>query len=93
VDVDVSGAETSLSLAYRVTNGEGRMRVHILYGDSTGRERTSTLEVTAGEGPGEWSDWSGDLAGLRPRPARVREVRVAVEGGVVRLHNLAHTVR
>jgi tetratricopeptide (TPR) repeat protein len=93
VDVDVSKADASLSLAYRVASGEGRLRVLVVYGDAAGRERTSTLEVTAGEGPGEWSDWSADLAGLRPRPARVREVRVAVEGGVVRLDNLALTVR
>ena len=93
VDVDVNGAEASLSLAYRVANGEGRLRVHVLYGDSTGRERTSTLEVTGGEGPGEWSDWSSDLSALRPRPSRVREIRVAVDGGVVRLDNVALTVR
>jgi hypothetical protein len=93
VDVDVAEADASLSLAYRVASGEGRVRVMVVYGDAAGRERTSTLEVTAGEGPGEWADWSGDLAALRPRPARVREVRVAVEGGVVRLDNLALTVR
>ena len=93
VDVDVSRAEADLSLAYRVASGEGRLRVLVVYGDSAGRERTSTLEVTAGEGPGEWSDWKGALGGLRPRPSRVREVRVAVEGGVVRLDNLALTVR
>ena len=93
VDVDVAGTEASLSLAYRVAGGEGRMRVHVVYGDAAGRERTSTLEVTAGEGPGGWSDWSGDLAALRPRPSRVREIRVAVVGGVVRLDNVALTVR
>jgi hypothetical protein len=93
VDVDVADKGASLSLAYRVASGEGRMRVLVVYGDTAGRERTSTLEITAGEGPGEWSDWSGDLGSLRPRPARVREIRVAVEGGVVRLDNLALTVR
>jgi hypothetical protein len=93
VDVDVADADASLSLAYRVAGGEGRLRVHVLYGDSAGRERTSTLEVTGGEGPGEWSEWTSDLAALRPRPARVREIRVAVDGGVVRLDNLALTVR
>ena len=93
VDVDMAGTEASLSLAYRVKSGEGRMRVHVVYGDAAGRERTSTLEVTGGEGPGEWSEWSGDLTGLRPRPSRVREIRVAVDGGVVRLDNLALTVR
>jgi hypothetical protein len=93
VDVDVAGTEASLSLAYRVAAGEGRMRVYVVYGDAGGRERTSTLEVIGGEGPGEWSDWSGDLAALRPRPSRVREIRVAVDGGVVRLDNLALTVR
>jgi hypothetical protein len=93
VDVDVNGADARLSLAYRVAGGEGRMRVHVVYGDSAGKERTSTLEVTGGEGPGEWSDWTGDLAALRPRPSRVREIRVAVDAGVVRLDNLALTVR
>jgi hypothetical protein len=93
VEVDVAGSDASLSLAYRVASGEGRMRVVVVYGDNGGRERTSTLEVTGGEGPGEWSSWSGDLAGLRPRPSKVREIRVAVEGGVVRLDNLALTVR
>jgi hypothetical protein len=65
----------------------------VVYGDAAGRERTSILEVTGGEGPGDWSDWSGDLAALRPRPSRVREIRVAVDGGVVRLDNVALTVR
>ena len=93
VDVDVAGGDASLSRAYRVAGGEGRMRVHVVYGDAGGRERTSTLEVTGGEGPGEWSDWTSDLAALRPRPARVREIRLAVDGGVVRLDNVALTVR
>ena len=93
VDVDVARGGASVSLAYRVASGEGRVRVLVVYADEAGRERTSTLEVTAGEGPGEWSDWSGDLAALRPRPARVREVRVAVEGGAVRLDNVALTLR
>jgi hypothetical protein len=93
VDVDIAGAEASLSLAYRVTGGEGRLRVHVVYGDSAGRERTSTLEVTGGEAPGEWAEWSSDLAALRPRPSRVREIRVAVDGGLVRLDNVALTVR
>ena len=93
VDVDVAGAEASLSLDYRVASGEGRLRVVVVYGDAAGRERTSTLEVTGGEGPGDWSGWSSEVTGLRPRPARVREVRVAVEGGVVRLDNVALTVR
>jgi hypothetical protein len=68
------------------------MRVHVVYGDAGGKERTSTLEVTAGEGPGEWSEWTSDLAALRPRPSRVRQIGVAVDGGVVRLDNLALTV-
>ena len=93
VDVDVAEAPARLSLAYRVASGEGRVRVMVVYGDAAGRERTSSLDVTAGEGPGSWSEWSGDLAALRPRPARVREVRVAVEGGVVRLDDVALTVR
>jgi hypothetical protein len=76
-----------------VASGEGRLRVVVVYGDTGGRERTSTLEVTGGEAPGEWSDWSGDLGALRPRPSRVREIRVSVDGGVVRLDNVALTVR
>jgi hypothetical protein len=93
VDVDMASAGASLSLAYRVAKGEGRMRVHVVYGDAAGRERTSTLEVTGGEGPGEWSDWTGDLTVLRPRPSRVREIKVAVDGGTVRLDNVALTLR
>ena len=63
------------------------------YLDAGGRPRTATLEVTAGEGPGEWSDWTADLAGLRPKPARISEIKAVVEGGTVRLDNVALTPR
>lgn len=92
IGVDVSGAAT-LSLEYKVTSGEGRIRVLIGYLDGGGRERTSTLEVSAGEGPGAWSPWSADLATLRPRPARATDVKVLVEGGTVRVDNVALTIR
>jgi hypothetical protein len=45
--------------------------------------------VTAGEGPGPWSEWSTDLAAVRPRPSRITEVRLVVEDGQVRLSGLA----
>jgi hypothetical protein len=62
------------------------------YLDSSGRARTSTLEVTAGEGPGAWSVWTADLVALRPRPSRATDVKLVVEGGV-RLDNVALTAR
>lgn len=92
VGVDV-GEGATLSLDYKVTAGEGQLRVLVAYADATGRSRTSTLEVTAGEAPGSWSSWSGDLAALRPRPTRVTEVKIVVEGGSVRVDNVALTVR
>lgn len=92
IGVDVGSAAT-LSLEYKVTSGEGRVRVLLGYLDGGGRERTSTLEVTAGEGPGGWSPWSVDLAALRPKPTRATDVKVVVEGGTVRVDNVALTVR
>lgn len=92
VDVDAN-REAPLSLDYKVLSGEGRIRLIVAYADATGRERTSTLEVTGGEGPGDWSHWSADVAGARPRPSRVKEVRIAIEGGTVRLDNVALSVR
>jgi hypothetical protein len=92
IGVDVSGPAT-LSLEYKVTNGEGRVRVLLGYLDDGGRERTSTLEVTAGEGPGPWAPWSADISTLRPRPARATDVKVVVEGGTVRVDNVALTIR
>jgi hypothetical protein len=87
------GDNATLSLDYRVTAGESRIRVLLGYQDTGGRARTSTLEVTAGEGPGEWLVWSADLSALRPRPARATELKVVVEGGSVRIDNVALTVR
>jgi hypothetical protein len=65
----------------------------VAYADAAGRERTSTLEVTGGEGPGDWSHWSADVAGVRPRPSHVKEVRIAIDGGTVLLDNVALSVR
>lgn len=94
VGVDVGSASgASLSLDYKVVGGEGQVRVFVTYDDAQGRARTSTLEVTAGDPPGAWTPWTADVAGLRPRPARVKEVRVAVESGTVLLDNVALTVR
>jgi hypothetical protein len=92
VDVAVGGA-TPLSLDYKVVSGEGVIRAIVGYVDGTGKPRTSTLEVTGGEGPGAWSPWSQDLAGLRPKPARITELRLSAEGGVVRIDNVAITPR
>jgi hypothetical protein len=92
IGVELAGGAT-LSLEYKITSGEGRVRVLLGYLDTTGRERTSTLEVTAGEGPGAWSPWSVDLSALRPKPARATDVKVVVEGGTVRVDNVALTVR
>jgi hypothetical protein len=49
--------------------------------------------VTAGDPPGDWTPWTGDLVGLRPRATRVKEVRIVTEGGTVLLDNVALTVR
>ena len=65
------------------------MRIRVGYEDETGKPRVATLEVSLGEGPGAWSPWKGELAALRPRPARVTDVKVLVEGGTVRVDRLA----
>ena len=88
-----SAAGASLSLEYRITAGEPRIVVLLGYADQGGRERTSTLQVTAGEAPGGWSPWTGDVAALRPRPAHVKDVRILVEGGTARVDNVALTLR
>jgi len=92
IGVDV-GASATLGLEYKVTGGESRIQLLLGYVDATGKPRTSTLEVTAGEGPGAWSPWSVDLAALRPRAARATEVTIVVAGGAVRLDNVALTPR
>ena len=56
-------------------------------------ERTSTLEVTAGDPAGDWTPWTGDLLLLRPRATRLKEVRIVTEGATVLLDNVALTVR
>jgi hypothetical protein len=92
VDVQKVPAAT-LSLDYKVAAGEGRVRVLVAYDDATGRPRTSTLEVTAGDPPGDWTPWTGDLLALRPKASRLKEVRIVTEGGTVLLDNVALTVR
>ena len=92
VDVQAAPAAT-LSLDYKVAAGEGRLRVLVAYDDATGKRRTSTLEVTAGDAPGAWTPWTGDLLALRPRAARLKEIRLVAEGGTVLLDNVALTVR
>jgi hypothetical protein len=90
VDLGAKGG-ASLSLDYRVTAGEAQIRANVTYMDSNGRQRNSTLEVTAGEGPGAWSSWTGDLGALRPHPASIKEIKLVVEGGTARLDNVALT--
>lgn len=92
VDVQKAPAAT-LSLDYKVSGGEGRVRVLVAYDDAVGKARTSTLEVTAGDPPGDWTPWTGDLVALRPRAARLKEIRIVTEGGTVLLDNVALTVR
>jgi hypothetical protein len=94
VDVPMAdGNGATLSLDYKVTAGEGEIKATLAYADANGKDRTAALPVTAGEGPGGWSPWTADVAALRPRPARVKEVRIVVEGGTVRLDNVALTVK
>jgi hypothetical protein len=93
LDVQNRPAAT-LSLDYKVSAGEGRLRVLVAYDDAAGRARTSTLEVTAGDPVGDWTPWTGDLLAMRPRPVRLKEVRIVVsEGGTVLLDNVALTLR
>jgi hypothetical protein len=92
IDIEAN-RQAPVSLDYKVVSGEGRIRLVLVYADAAGKERSSTLEITGGEGPGDWSHWSSDAAGVRPRPSRVREVRIAIEGGTVRLDNVALIVR
>jgi hypothetical protein len=88
IDVGVQGAATVV-LDYRVVSGEAQVRMRVGYEDEAGKPRVATLEVSLGEGPGGWSPWRADLGALRPRPARVTDVKVIVEGGTVRLDRLA----
>ena len=83
----------TLSLDYKVSAGEGRVRVLVAYDDAAGRTRTSTLEVTSGDPAGDWTPWTGDLLALRPKPAPLKEVRIISEGGTVLLDNVALTLR
>jgi hypothetical protein len=88
MDVAV-GAGAAVSLDYKVVSGEAQVRIRLGYEDEGGKPRVATLEVSLGEGPGGWSPWKGDLGALRPRPVHVTEVKVLVEGGTVRVDNLA----
>ncbi len=87
-DVDARGGAT-VSLDYRVVSGEAQVRVRVGYEDEAGKPRVATFDVSLGEGPGGWSPWQADLGRLRPRPARVTDLKVVVEGGAVRLDRLA----
>jgi hypothetical protein len=79
----------ALSLDYRVVSGEPPIRVLVEYEDAQGRTRVSTLEVSAGESPGPWSTWQADLLSVRPRPARLRHLRLLVESGTARLDDVS----
>ncbi len=84
-----AGRAANLAFEYKVTSGEARLRVAVAYADANGKERTSNLEVTGGEGPGAWTPWSEDVSSLRPRPTRITSIRITAEGGGVRLDNVA----
>jgi hypothetical protein len=92
MDVD-AGDGAAVSLDYKVISGEALVRVRVGYEDEGGKARVATMEVSLGEGPGAWTPWKGQLGALRPRPARVTDVNVLVEGGAVRLDGLAVRVR
>jgi hypothetical protein len=93
IDVPIPpAAQASLAFEYKVTSGEARIRVAVVYADANGKQRTSNLEVTGGEGPGGWTPWSDEVSSLRPRPTRVTAVRITAEGGAVRLDNVALNV-
>lgn len=90
VDVAIpAGREAALAFEYKITSGEARLRVAVVYTDANGKERTSNLEVTGGEGPGGWTAWSEEVSSLRPRPTRIKAIRIVAEGGGVRLDNVA----
>jgi len=82
-----------LSLDYRVLSGEPQIRIQITYADGQGKQRTSTVEVSAGEGTVGWSSWQTEITTLRPRPVRIRGLRPVVESGTVRFDNLALTLK
>jgi hypothetical protein len=93
IDVAIpAGRAAKLALDYKVVSGEAAVRVSVVYADANGKERTSTLEVTGGEGPGAWSSWTNDVSALRPRPTRVTELRITAEGGSLRIDNVALNV-
>ncbi len=87
-----SGNAANLAFEYKVTSGEARIRLAVAYADANGKPRTSTIEVTGGEGPGGWTPWSEDVSSLRPRPARISGIRITAEGGGVRVDNVALNV-
>jgi hypothetical protein len=83
----------TLRLRYKVAAGEGRVKFLAVYQDAGGRARTHTADVTAGEGPGAWSEWSADLAAVRPKPAKLSELRLQVDGGTVLVDDVALEIR
>jgi hypothetical protein len=86
-------AAATVRLKYKVAAGEGRLKFFAVYQDAGGRSRTHSADVTAGEGPGAWSDWSADLAALRPKPAKLSELRLQVAGGTLLLDDVALEIR
>jgi hypothetical protein len=94
VTADLSkAAGATLKLAYRVTSGEAHIKFSAVYEDAGGRAKTHTADVTSGEGPGAWSDWSAELTALRPKPARITEIRLEVEGGTAQLDDVRLDLR
>ncbi len=94
VSVDVSGASAAnVSLEYKVAAGPASARLFVVYADDQGRSRTSSVELAKGDNPGDWTPAGLDLAALKPKAARVKEVRIVVEDGTVLLDNVALTVR
>jgi len=86
-------ATAPFRLDYRVVSGDVRISLRLVYVDAQGKERTSSLEVTAGEGPAGWLSWGSDLATVRPRPAELRELRVEASGGTLQIDAVSLAVR
>lgn len=82
---DAASGQPHLALLYRVVSGQPLLRVTLDYRDREGRERSASFEP--GGAPGEWTRWEKDLTALKF--ARLRSLRILVEGGTVRIDDIA----
>jgi hypothetical protein len=88
--IDLAAVRSALlGLDYRVTTGPTHLRVMLGYDDAQGRPRVGSLDVVAGATPGSWTSWSRDVLEIKPRPAKLTEIRIVVDGGAARIDNVA----